>query len=372
MRRHRPGSGDRKEAVERLAADRVRLTLPIAICHSNVTPCRKLSLIRGTSLLATKLGGDGKGGGDANLTIGAWTPTGNAVLPDWAQWFLDLGAGLAGGRESLKQWVIVTVPDRRFAASLAATGATASLMASRQSPPTSETIGSMESGQPITWLDADNNLASGVFEGVVDDMVRYVKRTHGGWERPARKRPVDRCESFCAMVDGEEPFAGSKELVTNLPFVLAALPAQPLDQLARAASDTIVCGVRSRLEEELSAHAFSAGGVSGALLDLLRPAGLLPTGQRHWSVIVPSGNHPEPVETKRGLAVFDGPSAYLRWRDSIDAPSNLVIIDRWDPRSGDIASIARADRMQSWINEPTAGIPAVPEGVECFSWVEAR
>jgi hypothetical protein len=323
-------------------------------------------------LPAENSGEDWVEGCAAHLNIDAWTPGGSAALPVWAQWFLDLGAGLARGRESLKQWVIITVPDRRFAASLAATGATAVLMASSEYPPARETIGSMEPGQPITWLDAENNLASGVFEGVVDDMVRYVKRTHGGWERPARKRPVDRCGSFCAMVDGEEPFAGSKELVTNLPFVVAALRGEPLDQLARPASDTIVCGVRARLEEEVSAQAFSAGGVSGALLDLLRPAGLLPMGQRHWSVIVPSGNHPEPVATKRGLAVFDGSSAYLRWRDSIDAPSNLVIIDRWDPRSGDIASIARADRMQAWIDEAIDCIPPAPAGVECFSWVEAQ
>ncbi len=307
------------------------------------------------------------------LAIGVWSEQGPNSLPAWAQWFLALGAGMAQGRESLKQWVIVTVPDRRFAAAMAAAGATAELVSSDGAPSPRETLSAMEIGQAITWLDGNNDLASGVLEKIDGDFVHYTKRTRGGgWERPARKRHIDHCASFQAMAEGEEPFSGSKELVSNKAFVEAALPGISLEQLARTASDTIVCGTRTRLDDELSAVCLSAGGHQGSLMDLLRPAVLLPAGQRHWSVIVPSVNRPEPVSTKRGLAVFDGTSAYLRWRDSIEAPCNLVIIDRWDPRADDIAPIARGDRMQAWVDEPMWGVPPLIAGIERFSWVEAR
>ncbi len=306
------------------------------------------------------------------LAIGAWTSRGPAPLPSWAQWFLDLGIGMAQGRESLKQWVIVTVPDRRFAAALAAAGATAELVSTEETSSPRETLCNMEIGQAITWLDGNNDLASGLLHKIDGEVVHYKKRAHGGLESPARRRHVDACASFQAMAEGEEPFSGSKELVSNRAFVEAAIPGISLEQLARTTSDTVVCGTRTRLDDELSESCLSAEGHQGALMDLLRPAGLLPAGQRHWSIIVPSGNRPELVTTKRGLAVFDGASAYLRWRDSIEAPCNLVIIDRWDPRSDDIAPIARGDRMQAWVDEPMWGVPPLVGGIECFSWVEAR
>lgn len=289
-----------------------------------------------------------------------------ASLPRWAQWFLEVGSSLVASREQ-RIWVAVTVPDRRFAAGFAALGAVLGRIRASEVPPPAERMGRLSRGEGVTWKDSNGMLQSATFERLHEGMVEYRTRVHGGGT--IAKRPVDMCETFWPLADNEEPFPGPKQLSSNEPFVNGFYGATA-DVLWRPALDAIVCGTQSTLFREFDESALSIGGTTGSLGDVLRPRGFIPAWQRPRSAMVTSASRPEETDGLQtdGLAIFDGPQAYLRMRDSIAAAANLVIVDRWSPRAQDAVASIRLSRNQTWIDTALPALPHLPSGVELLMW----
>lgn len=299
----------------------------------------------------------------------AWDGRRWGFMPEWAHWFLAAGYCLAQAREGLVQWVVVTVPDRAFAAVLAAAGAVARGFR-EQNGSSPEELHQLQPGQAITWLDAHGNLAAGRHVGWDSGRVQYEKRRRNGtWER--RLRAPEAFASCRPMLSGEEPFAGSRPLLSNADFVRAALAGVGDECFATPAVDARVCGTQTELVAELSASEWSAGGRRGRLLDLVRPYGRVELGERPRCVLLSSRSYLEEVSVPAApFTVFDGVPAYRRWRDALASPSNLVVVDRWSTQAADLAPLARAEQMQRWVEEPILGLPDLPPVLEAFAWVE--
>jgi len=297
-----------------------------------------------------------------------WEP-----IPLWANWLIKLGHTLASLRLEHKLWVCISVPERRFCSSLTAVGSIRYSAEIETYPPIEQRLGQLEANAPITWLDIseDRRLRSGRFIGIHDGYVEYQRRGPLGYEIPV-KRPVSHCQTFFPMDVNEEPFAGPRDIATNPSFVTNALGVSAQRFCLKSSNDVLICGVKSQLLEDLDSDEFSAHGESGRLIDLVRPVSELPHGQRGRSRLLSSSTNAvedEHIQFNQ-LAIFDGPQSFLRLRDVVEAPVNLLILDRWEPRSRDAAISAMLEKTYQSVESSVPDIPTPPPFIEVLTWVE--
>lgn len=292
-------------------------------------------------------------------------------IPPWARWFISLGRQMAHPEENRCTWVCVTVPDRRFAAGLAALGAVLeSPVSPHEERSAAERLAELSPGDWFTFIDANGQLRCGQFEGLVRGVLSYSRWTHSGMD--SRKKLVDFCQSVWPLAANERPFAGPKDATENAAFVEAVFGASVTECLVRSTSDVTIVGVSTVIEAELNTQAFAICGAGGALLDIVRPRELLPSHERSRSRVLPSVSPPGEVDGLRTpFAIFDGPQAYLRLRDSLHACTNLIILDRWAPRAEDAVMAVRLEEAHSGLERLQMATPQTPPGIEVFAWTSA-
>jgi hypothetical protein len=298
-----------------------------------------------------------------------------AALPTWAQWFIDVGARLdvLAQEGDTKLWICITVPDRRFAAVLVAFGAIRSRLHHTVHPSPEERFEGLEIGAPISWLDTNKQLRCGSYDGASDGYIHYRPRVHGGIGVRS-KRPIERATEFWPMGCDEELFVGAKPIAQSVGFCEAAYQRSVESSLTWSDVDTIICGTSSVLEHELTATGFSAGGHVGCLADVVRPRRFLSRAERSRSAIVTGTTDPDDIDgiETHGPAIFDGPQAYVRLRESVCSTTNLIIIDRWSPRATDTATVVLSERAQTATLAELPTLPPAPPGVELLGWVADR
>jgi hypothetical protein len=296
-----------------------------------------------------------------------------APIPDWANWLISLGHALASLRLDNKIWVCISVPERRVCSSLVAFGAIRYSAKTEGFSKVEERLLPLKTNAAITWLDSSENrkLRSGRFLGIRDGYLEYQRRGPLGYETPA-KRPLNKCQTFFPMEADEEPFAGPREIASDPSFVSGALGLSAQLFCVKSSCDVLICGVKSQLLEDLNGDQFSVAGESGQLLDLVRPVSNLPQGQRGRSRLLSSSTSATDDEQLHfnHLAIFDGPQSYLRLREVVDAPVNLLILDRWEPRSKDAAVSAMLDKAYQSVDCQAPDLPVAPPFIEVFVWAE--
>jgi len=262
------------------------------------------------------------------------------------------------------------VPDRRFASALVALGAILAAIEVDDQTTVLERFTDCPVDGYLTWIDSNDAVRFGRYQGIRDGVISYAPRTHGGWLGTVQ-RPIEFADSFWPSSE-ECEFIGAKPAAENLRFVRSALGEHSDRCLQRSSTDAVLVGTRTELERDLNAQEFK-GAVAcdpGALKDLIRPKGIVAQGQHHRTIVVPSSSDPGIVNlTNQRLAIFDGPSAYLRLRDSVSSVSNVVIIDRWSPRSTEAATAAMIDRNDTWLEESPTPLPPKPDAIELYHWM---
>lgn len=301
------------------------------------------------------------------------TPTGQVrELPRWARWFIDLGASHANSVVSSgqREWTIVTVPDRRFAAALTAHGTVTTMVRSIESPPVADRFASSSPGDFLTWIDSNGESRFGRFTGIDNEFIHYRRRDHGGWGVPTA-RTIDMATTFWPAEE-EDAFVGGRPLAHDYSFAVSAMGVPAERFLATSRVDVVIVGVRTDLEIDLADRCFSSQGHTGALVDTVRAREAVALGQHHRSSIVSAAADPDTFDELGhvGPTIFDGPAAYLRLRDELAAPTNIVILDRWNPRSEDAANTALIERNQMFIEAEPIPIAPPPAAVELFRWTE--
>jgi hypothetical protein len=190
-------------------------------------------------------------------------------------------------------------------------------------------------------------------------------------EAPWTPGPHTHAASFWPAHEADE-FVGGRPIAGHPDFAIAAIGKPPEHFLAVSDIDVIIVGVRSDLEQDLRDPAFVADEYRGALIDTVRPRELVGLGQHHRSAIIASSSDPDVWEGSdcHGPAIFDNAAGYLRLRDSIEASTNIVILDRWHPRSEEAAAVARMERNETWVQADSPCLDPVPPGVEVYVWTE--
>lgn len=294
-------------------------------------------------------------------------------LPTWASWLLSLGFWAGCLPESdATYWVIVSLPDRRYASSLLAHGAVTARVRTREVPPVAARFEHAVPNDGLTWIDSNGHSRFGCFRGLEKDRIIYQPRVHGGWGVRTEKL-LTHAETFWPA-DELEGFVGARPLADNPEFVAAASGVPGSRFLAASRLEVTLVGLRTEIDRDLTEQRFFSNEASGSLRDTVRPRHLCQAGE-HWrSVVVASSAGPSSLDAPAPDAptVFDGPQAYLRLRDQLNGSVNIVVIDRWHPRSGDAAATARIERAETWIEHDSLQLADPPPGIEVFAWAAER
>lgn len=303
------------------------------------------------------------------------SPDGRALdLPKWAHWFIDLGAVHAVAKIPIGQrrWTIVTVPDRRYAAVLVAHGAIRAQLHRSTLPSVAERFADSEPGDFLTWIDTNGDSRFGKLSRVEDGRIYYTPREHGGWGI-STSRPIENAATGSFWPSSEEDeFVRRGPAANDGAFATAAMGLPPDRFLAMDGLDVRIVGTRTDLEDELNDRRFIVEGHQGAFLDTVRPKGLVGIGQRHRSGIISASADldDQPDLECVGPTIFDGGAAYLRLRDELAGTANVVILDRWHPRSEEAAKEALMERMQTFVESAALEVETAPPGIELFTWME--
>jgi hypothetical protein len=290
-------------------------------------------------------------------------------LPDWARWLIDLGvAAVRTPSDGLKRWIVVTLPDRRFASALVAHGAVVAAVRSKRVPSVEERFENAVPGSFLTWVDGDGASRFGKFACLRGGRIYYHPRVHGGWG-PTTHRPLAAASSFWPAT-AEDEFTGGRPLACDPCFVRAATGLPNEVFLAASSVEVTLVATGTDLEDDLCRRDFVIDGHRGSLRDTVRPRRQCPKGQHYRSTIVPATADPILVSQARhgGPAVFDGPGGYLRLRDAVCREVNIVLIDRWHPRAEDAAITARMERAETGVDATVADLAAPPPGIEVLRW----
>jgi hypothetical protein len=313
-------------------------------------------------------------GGVADGELLLATLSGPTRLPTWASWFVELGATHArhAVRPNERRWTVVTVPDRRFAATLVAHGAVRAKARAVGQPSVTDRFANTFPGSRLTWIDSNGKSRFGRYDGIDDQRIHYHPRDHGGWG-VRTSRLLEMATTFWPACEDDE-FVGARPLANDSSFAVAAIGLPAEHFLATSRIDAIVVGTRTELEKDLNDRCFSSRGHAGALIDTVRPKDLVGLGQHHRSMFVPSVMDPDNlVRTAcEGPSIFDGPAAYLRLRDELRSASNIIILDRWNPRAEDAAAAAVIERNETFIETADYPLQSPPPAIEVFGWTEEQ
>lgn len=297
-------------------------------------------------------------------------PDSQGGLPEWARWLIQFGVKTARAKptDGQQEWTVLTVPDRRLAASLIALGG---VMANREKEgPVGglSRFDGLKEGSPLKWVNGNGESVFGHLVKIEDGFIHYKQRVHGGWS-PAY-RPLDKASSFWPCADDDE-FVGARPLTAWPDLVDAVVGGHKDTFLSTSRIDVLLLGRKTELEADLKDPGFPAGEFAGPLTSLVRPKSLVPKGEHYRSELLSGVSDPEDLDRVTApMTVVDGAQAYIRLKEALRSPSVVVVLDRWLPSSKDAADAAMIDRMFGWVDADASSI-AFPDGIELFRWTAA-
>lgn len=273
-------------------------------------------------------------------------------------------------KEGEQNWTVITVPDRRLAASIIAFGVVFGRhrLEGGLSGGTSRIEG-LEAGTPIKWLNSHGEAVFGRLVKIESGNVYYKQRVHGGWGLLTH-RPLEMASSFSPCND-EDEFVDPRPLTGWPNFVAKAVGGDVTEFLSTSRIDVLLLGRKSELQADLEDPGFPAGVSEGPLAAVVRPKCLVPRGEYHRSELLSGVSDPDDVDQVQApVTVVDGAQAYIRLKDTLRSPVVVVVLDRWLPSSDDAAVAAMIDRQFGWVDNEAPSI-AFPDGIELFRWTAA-
>lgn len=303
----------------------------------------------------------------------------DSLLPEWAQFFLDLGRLSALESEpGRKTWRLVTVPNRNMVSALFSLGYLEASIPKVLATIEEFDIADLEEGDQITWKINDLELVFGFFKKVNEPhpergttFSHSRQRAGGGLD--SRQRDITRAREFQFAQFYGDPFVNPRQMSRNRPFFESFVGQQFEDLLCNSISVVCMAG-RPALRDDLTSPEFKISKSSGALDDLLRVWGVNDVNEvAHYLTDYASPDWDTfDIETPM-CAVFDGHLSYPRLKHYIEAEDNLVVLDRWDKGSVDSFNsfdVERASRGQIPRYKPD-GLK-IPAGVEYIEWSETK
>lgn len=279
-----------------------------------------------------------------------WTD-GPIALPAWARFYLHLGASLET-TVAERHCTAIATPTRGFAAALIATGHVLrhATVSHRPEPAAVESaIRGLRPGTPLFYFPSPVCKWEGEFAGVVTTtsefaMIRIRDRDDVADSRticvPARRW------SHIVVPDSSFPVERLRASARRLPLagLLAGLPdANCLAE--RAHFSLAMCHIvgniralRDEICETLFATSSGASQFTGTLNDILRVKRWSKPDDGVLTDVLPARDIRDDLPSHVSLAIYDGASAFLRYRDLWQPSKSVLILDRAEHQFDDAAA----------------------------------
>lgn len=317
-------------------------------------------------------------------TRDTWAP-----LPEWARYLTRLGAlfqqsNSPGSRAA----VCVTLPTRAFSAPFVALGAVAASVGKSDGATSAsahfEALTQLPVGTSVV-LRKKNQKLKGIFLGPEERAgMRYVKVQVGSWHERGggltefireidalRVHPLETAIGESALPKNQK----GRPVSRHAPFLESLLGLKDVYEfVTRTSLACALIGSKAGLHSEIYDPGFAVGSQSdrkeGCLQAALRVREFLAEGDSHRVVMLSASAadiHVDPHVKSAPLAIFDGATAYLRWRQEFGAANSVVLLDRCQQRSEDAAAAfihEHAKRLDDFIISDEA-----PRGVEVAAFL---
>jgi hypothetical protein len=318
-------------------------------------------------------------------TSDGWEP-----LPEWASFLMSLGREVSKRAVDDRVVAAVSLPTRDFAATLICAGVVlaASTKPVHEMTPRAhfDYLAALPIGTPLTLREGPRQKA-GILQGVdvtdgVERLIVQVQTNQSGGLR--HLLPVSLCGRVSRADVGKlSRGERGRRILGVTDFLRAAMPgSDPYEFASQSRLDCLVVGNLTSLREEATAKCFAAlgrpGGApwAGAIQDLIRCRKLNASGRHYRSDARASAADPREHVRSAGtppVVVFDGTSAFLRWRHLFRSSRWIVVLDRSARGTEYAAEAVEQDYVQSRLSDtdPLTDL-ALPPGVELLGYLAKR
>jgi hypothetical protein len=311
-------------------------------------------------------------------------------LPEWAEYFINVGKHLASADHADSRIVTaIVVPTRAFGAVFVSLGIVISDAASRDLTSDSahfESLFDLPPGAPVIYRERPGKILKGVM-GEPEEMsgklfVRVQVHSKDGGSLTYLVSEANAFKVQPARHSGKLPKkqGGQNARFANQ-FVDGLLgDADPVQLGLRSKLCCAIVGRKNILEHEirrtrLALYANGCHHAQGCLQDVLRVDRFVSEQQSHRSALVPVGTSPpsaEVVENVEMGVVFDGAHGFLKWGDLWQGRHQVVILDRTETYFDDAISTINSRFSQNRVDgENTILGSNAPAGGEVLTFREA-
>jgi hypothetical protein len=311
-------------------------------------------------------------------------------LPEWAEYFINVGNQLASADQSDSRIVTaIVVPTRAFGAAFVSLGMVISDAASRDhSSQTAhfENLFDLPAGTSVIYRPGPGKTLRGVlqapeeYRGKLHIRVQVHSRDGGGLtylidESHALQVQPARHSGKLPKKQGGENTRFANQFVDGL-----LGEADPVQLGLRSKLCCAIVGRRNTFEHEirmtpLALHVNGHHHAEGQLQDVLRVDRFVTEQQSHRSALVPVGSEPPSdhliANVEMGV-VFDGARGFLKWGDMWQGRHQVVILDRTESYFDDAISAINNRFSQNRV-DGEAALPGsdAPAGGEVLAFREA-
>lgn len=314
-----------------------------------------------------------------------FSSVGWAFMPDWARFFVDLGATVASiDTHSPRVVVSVATPTRAYAAALCATGVIHQRIGTPVEADSDTHVAFLRTLAPRTTVTFKRGARgtrrqTGWFMGCVIQGGKEYLEIHdtddGRVLIPvARAHAVQLSKRILQSLPTRATLRSVRPKEGLLAGVLT--PTEIVEFLRHDRLDCVIVGNESLLRAEIQETPFAIriGGsdmIDGTLRDVLRARCLLGEGECYRSEIVSAtGKLPRWMETATPhVVIFDGATSFLRWSSTWPYSHWIVILDRTEHLFDDaVAELNRAYQTRLG-DRRVLPLPLAPNYIECASFL---
>lgn len=339
------------------------------------------------------------------------TAEGNAKLPAWAHFYLELGSFLISPIEQVSERRIlgVATPTRAFSAAFSAVGAVVGSIVNVGGQPGDDDyfdqLCAAPSGTHIKFRDRDkkgkDRLLDGILLGTQDISspkssaapVRMLQiqiekssmrdPAAGGLRRfitRERARDVTLAKVETVLTADTLP-TGQRGaiLAPTSNFARDVFGSHSINEFERESHMTcLLIGSRTAFRSEITEQVFKTdAGQPGTLSDLLRVRRLVGVTRPFRSEIFAANSRRPPrfpaEKNRPDLVIFDGSHGFLKWRDYFSTSHWLVLLDQTEPGFEDGQQTLNNHYIQRDGSDPSLEeFPTLPDGVEVIFFQERK